>query len=737
MKKLLAVLLTLAIVFGLCCSGVAFADETKPEDTAAEETIETEAAVEAEKDEAGAVPDVEETDEEVREDRDENVYEDVFAEWNEDATALNTLIEYVETVTDAGSDEFIPPADRIAVFDMDGTLYAELFPTNLEYYMLAWRILKDPAILPDAEMLALGREIRESVISEHFAADIMLRHAIQAARAYAGMTVTEFTDFVTGILVRDADGFEGMTYATAFYLPMIEVVEYLQDNDFKVYILSGSDRMICRTMLEGMLDVPSENIIGMDDALEASGQGDEDGLSYTFKPTDELVRTDKLLIKNLRMNKVLQIAREIGKQPVLSFGNTESDCSMHMYTISNNPYKSAAFMLVADDEQRDYGDEKKAEELRKTWEESGFNVISMRDDFRTIYGDDVVKTGRFRWADELAEDRTPMEDSPEWVRALGEEQNAQQLFVVAGVGETTATVSMHEKDSRGVWKQIMSTPGYIGRNGLGKEIEGDGRTPVGVFSFNRAFGIAEDPGCAMEYHQVTQDDYWSGDHRQCYCYNEMVSIADLPDLDKMNSEHLAEYTEYYQYCLNISYNEEGDPGRGSAIFLHCLGLNRPFTGGCVAIPRECMLTVMQHVRPDCVVVIDSLEKLSPETWNAWGMKTAEKQELQIDYGTSLLYTEEEMDEAIALIREEFDTWEGCELHSIRYAGDDCNSSENIEWLNELGDGVEFTQCIEFVSSFHSPKMGGGAWNPDEEYTGWQWFLGRTDGGDWQLLTWGY
>jgi len=73
-----------------------------------------------------------------------------------------------------------------------------------------------------------------------------MQHALQAARAYAGMTITEFADFVTEILLRDVDGFEGMTYGEAFYQPIIEVVEYLQDNDFKVYIVSGSDRFICR-----------------------------------------------------------------------------------------------------------------------------------------------------------------------------------------------------------------------------------------------------------------------------------------------------------------------------------------------------------------------------------------------------------------------------------------------------------------------------------------------------------
>ena len=83
---------------------------------------------------------------------------------------------------------------------------------------------------------------------------------------------------VNGILLQDVDGFEGMTYAESLYVPMIEVVEYLQENGFKTYVVSGSDRSICRVFLEGMLDIPYEQIIGMDVHMDAANQGDTDGL---------------------------------------------------------------------------------------------------------------------------------------------------------------------------------------------------------------------------------------------------------------------------------------------------------------------------------------------------------------------------------------------------------------------------------------------------------------------------
>ena len=215
-------------------------------------------------------------------------------------------------------------------------------------------------------------------------------------------------------------------------------------------------------------------------------------------------------------------------------------------------------------------------------------------------------------------DLATAEDSPEWVANLEQAKDAEQLFVVAGIGKTTAYISMHQKDEDGNWKQIITTPGYIGKNGLGKTKEGDAMTPVGTYHFNYAFGINEDPGCtAFEYQQVTDDDYWSGDQREGYCYNQMVSIKDLPDLNTEDSEHIVDYPVHYQYCMNISWNEKGTPGKGSAIFLHCLGPQKPYTGGCVAIPKDQIITVMQNVDKDCVVVIDSLEKISPELWEEW------------------------------------------------------------------------------------------------------------------------
>jgi hypothetical protein len=206
------------------------------------------------------------------------------------------------------------------------------------------------------------------------------------------MTLKEFADYTKEFSKKDAPGFSGMTYAEAFYKPMIEVVDYLHKNDFKCYVVSGSDRFICRALCCDTLKIPSERIIGMDVRLKGTEQGDKDGLDYTLGKSDELIRTDELLIKNLKMNKVTAIAKEIGRQPIISFGNTGGDTAMGRYALHNNDKPSGVWMLVADDIDRDHANLERAEKSRSTWVEEGFNPISMKNDFKTIYGENVKKT---------------------------------------------------------------------------------------------------------------------------------------------------------------------------------------------------------------------------------------------------------------------------------------------------------------------------------------------------------
>ena len=114
-------------------------------------------------------------------------------------------------------------------------------------------------------------------------------------------------------------------------------------------------------------------------------------------------------------------------------------------------------------------------------------------------------------------------------------------------------------------------------------------------------------------------------------------------------------------------------------------------------------------------------------------------EVSYDFGTSKLYKPAELEEAAIQIKCTFASWEGCELHSLRYAGDECDTKENLDWLNSIDEGADYTHVAEFLSDFHSPvsEEKPSAWNLDTEYTDYQWWLGRTKDGVWQVVTWGY
>lgn len=203
-------------------------------------------------------------------------------------------------------------------------------------------------------------------------------------------------------------------------------------------------------------------------------------------------------------------------------------------------------------------------------------------------------------------------ESPEWVIKLKSLVDAKQIVVISvkNSNESVAEVSMHEKNEGGRWEVLMETAGYIGKNGLGKVKEGDNKTPRGVFRFTCTFGIADPPSDIRDggfiYKKVDGNKYWSGDSK--IGYNKMVDVKNCPGLNKNDSEHLIDYKKQYQYCLNINYNIECIPGKGSAIFFHCKG-NYGYTGGCVAVPEECVLFVVRNAIKDCVVIIDTEENI--------------------------------------------------------------------------------------------------------------------------------
>ena len=317
--------------------------------------------------------------------------DDALSLWTDSAPLKKQLTDFMKSITAEGSNDFIPVKDRIAVFDMDGTLCCETDPGYFDHKLLYYRVTEDPDYKDkaSAEEKAVCEKIKTYFETGEYPKGLDVEHGKAVATAFKGMTPEEFDAYVKKYKEQPTIGYNNMKYGEAFYKPMLQVVDYLQANDFKVYVVSGTDRLITRGLCDGVLDIPPSQMIGSDESFVATNQGDKDGLDYTFSKDDKVITGGEFIIKNLKMNKVSVIEREIGQQPVLCFGNSSGDGAMANFTITNNKYQSGAYLLCCDDLDRENGNLSKAESMRQSCEKNGWTAVSMKNDWTTIYGEGV------------------------------------------------------------------------------------------------------------------------------------------------------------------------------------------------------------------------------------------------------------------------------------------------------------------------------------------------------------
>ena len=162
--------------------------------------------------------------------------------------------------------------------------------------------------------------------------------------------------------------------------------------------------------------------------------------------------------------------------------------------------------------------------------------------------------------------------------------------------------------SGNTWKEFIYTKANIGKNGVtSSKVEGDMKSPIGCFKFNKYFGRANNPDTKMPYIKLNNSLYWVSDPNSSR-YDQMVNIETYTAFDKSKSEHLIEETVAYKYAMNIYYNQNAIPNKGSAIFLHCL-TKSSYTAGCVAISETNMIKVLKKVNKNAMIVIDIKENI--------------------------------------------------------------------------------------------------------------------------------
>lgn len=182
-----------------------------------------------------------------------------------------------------------------------------------------------------------------------------------------------------------------------------------------------------------------------------------------------------------------------------------------------------------------------------------------------------------------------------------------QIEVVASGTEAVLAAFIPAPDGR---MEVLRAQGFVGRGGVSSaKVEGDGKTPLGVFAVERAFGLADNPGARVPYTRVTALDVWVDDPASAY-YNQWAR-GDAPDKDWTSAEKLASETVAYEYAAVIEYNTDRPvKGAGSAIFLHCV--KEGPTAGCVSVPQGDMRKLLLLLRPGARIAIAS----SPEELRA-------------------------------------------------------------------------------------------------------------------------
>ncbi len=307
--------------------------------------------------------------------------------WTEDSPAMKSVINFVSEVTDEKSEKFVPAEKRTAVFDSDGTLYGELFPTYVDQCLMIHRLVHDDTYKGNEEDTAYCEALEKYLLNGGEKPKAPRSSGDIIADAFKGFTVEEYREYVRKFMSEPVAGFENMTYADGYYKPMISLIKYLAENGFKVYINSGAEVNMLRELSSDVLGeyIPSYQVIGTRFGITAENRSDDvKARDYTPSADEKIIFDGTVEFKNLKLNKVVSIINDLGICPLLAFGNSSGDLAMGQYVMQHG---GKAYMLLCDDTDRDHGDTEVAASFKEDCDKMGIETVSMKNEFATIYGD--------------------------------------------------------------------------------------------------------------------------------------------------------------------------------------------------------------------------------------------------------------------------------------------------------------------------------------------------------------
>ncbi len=299
--------------------------------------------------------------------------------WNEGATR-KSIVDFVERVTREGGSDFVPAPERIAVFDNDGTLWAEkpvpfqllfafdrvkaLAPQHPE-----WKTKEPYASLIKGDMAGVLASGEKGVLSI-------------IATTHTGMTTEEFSAQVRDWITSAKHPTTGRLFTGMVYQPMLELLAYLRANGFKTFIVSGGGVEFMRPWAERVYGIPPEQVVGSSGKLKLDVRN---GMPVLIKlPEIDLIDDNE--------GKPVGIQRQIGRRPIAAFGNSDGDMQMLEWASAGLGARFALF-VHHDDAAREFAYDRadKLQQFNRGWDEAvakGWTVVSMKNDWKTVFPPD-------------------------------------------------------------------------------------------------------------------------------------------------------------------------------------------------------------------------------------------------------------------------------------------------------------------------------------------------------------
>lgn len=301
-----------------------------------------------------------------------------LASWR-DTERKKAITDFVIRVTDVKSPDFVPPAERIAVFDNDGTLWPENpMPFQLAFALdeLKRRLPDEPAWKDDPMVQAAQKGDLPALLADHYKG---LFHIVELTGS--GMTTVEFADRVRDWLASAKHPRFGRRYDQLAYQPMLELLEYLRANGFKTFIVSGGGADFMRVFSERVYGIPPEQVVGSNARTV-----------YELRDNGPvLVKTLDHLFVDDGPGKPVGIHQFIGRRPIACFGNSDGDLQMLEYTTVDNPRPSFGMIIHHTDAEREYAYDKDAKSSGKLVKaladapKRGWVVVDMKEEWANVF----------------------------------------------------------------------------------------------------------------------------------------------------------------------------------------------------------------------------------------------------------------------------------------------------------------------------------------------------------------